>query len=593
MASVDALEKAIATWSKVNLAHLQSNLDAEAESISNQRDASDDSRRGLMAATKRYRQEWSEEVKKAVKPLMIKFQSETDALNKRAKKAEEAFYKVYAELSETPDPAPLLEAALQRQRHASELEVENDKLNKTVKEYHTEFAEIKNQEVTVKRLQEKLDEYEDQLDDTANTRVAERERELQRQFEEKERQLQEARVEVATQLGNAEQKVATLRDALDATQSDLFDMKAKYDEVTAAKDAELELLGADLERANQRADDLAKELAAERDRMAKSQLEPGAAGAVESEIDALSVANLEKELARKELEINQLIDNHRELQRDQVQMKNSFDTRISGYEAALQSNAEAMADLNKQLEACSDYDAVKSELEILKAVEFGNVPTDGTESLEAIMMRKNRGLEAENTDLKIRLSELTTRFESLETSTGTSVAKVMEQAALIERLESDLSVLQAKGVDAGATASELPPLGLDGDAAAQPGGAAASRTPGAGGGGGGDLGLGLGPARAGGAAVGGHRGYPGIPLGRDNGVGCRPACQHLGVGEWAGERFGPICLDCDVRLEVKSAHVWNNIQYLAVRILDKPPLAVDPAGGVAAATFVIILVTHL
>lgn len=59
-----------------------------------------------------------------------------------------------------PDPAPLLESALQRQRHAAELEVENEKLNKTVKEYHTEFANIKNQEVTVKRLQEQLEEYE-------------------------------------------------------------------------------------------------------------------------------------------------------------------------------------------------------------------------------------------------------------------------------------------------------------------------------------------------------------------------------------------------------------------------------------------------
>jgi hypothetical protein len=29
-----------------------------------------------------------------------------------------------------------------------------------VKEYHTEFAEIKNQEVTVKRLQEQLEDYE-------------------------------------------------------------------------------------------------------------------------------------------------------------------------------------------------------------------------------------------------------------------------------------------------------------------------------------------------------------------------------------------------------------------------------------------------
>eukprot|EP00038_Savillea_parva_P031551 m.87819 g.87819 ORF g.87819 m.87819 type:complete len:661 (+) comp9725_c0_seq1:131-2113(+) len=443
------LEKALATWAKVDLASLQATLDAEAEAISSRRDTSDDSRKALMAMTKQFRSEVGEDIRKAVKPLMMKFQAETDSLNKRAKKAEEAFYSVYAKMAEAPDPTPLLESALQRQRHAAELEVENEKLSKTVKEYHAEFAAIKNQEVTVKRLQEKLEEYEERMDDTTRAQVAERERQLQREFEEKERELQEARVQVATQLGDAEQKAATLRDALDATQSELFDMKAKYDEDVAAKDAELEMLSADLDRANQRVEAVQKELATERDRMASQQLEPGATGAVETEIEAMSVVSLEKELARKELEINQLIDNHRELQRDQVAMKQAFDSRIQGYDAAIQAGTEQVAALKKQLEAQSDYETIKSELDVLKSVEFGNVPTDGTETLEAIMMRKNRALEAENTDLKIRSAELTERLESLETSTGTSSAKVMQQAELIAQLEADLSVLQAQSGKSG------------------------------------------------------------------------------------------------------------------------------------------------
>lgn len=221
------------------------------------------------------------------------------------------------------------------------------------------------------------------------------------------------------------------------------------------------MLSADLERANQRIEATQKELATERDRMATQQLAPGASGGVENEIDAISVVNLEKELARKELEINQLIDNHRELQRDQVQMKHSFDTRISGYEAALQTNSEEIADLKKKLETYADYETLKSELEILKTVEFGNVPTDGTESLEAIIMRKNRALEAENTDLKIRSSELTAKLENLESSTDTSTAKVTEQARLIAQLENDLAVLQGQSVKTEASEAPAVPLGLD------------------------------------------------------------------------------------------------------------------------------------
>jgi gas vesicle protein len=55
-----------------------------------------------MTLTKQFRSDVGEEVKKAVKPLMMRFQAETDSLNKRAKKAEEAFYSIYALLSDAP-----------------------------------------------------------------------------------------------------------------------------------------------------------------------------------------------------------------------------------------------------------------------------------------------------------------------------------------------------------------------------------------------------------------------------------------------------------------------------------------------------------
>lgn len=163
---------------------------------------------------------------------MKRFQSETDALTKRAKAAESAFHTIYKTIANAPDPTPLLESALSSQKQTvaiRELEIENEKLQATIKEYRTDFADIKNQEVTIKRLQDKIDALESDIEATVSKRVAEKERQLKKDFAEQERELQEQQLEIATKLGEAEQTAATSRDALDTTQSELFDLKSKYD----------------------------------------------------------------------------------------------------------------------------------------------------------------------------------------------------------------------------------------------------------------------------------------------------------------------------------------------------------------------------
>ncbi|KAK3766809.1 hypothetical protein RRG08_056892 [Elysia crispata] len=67
------------------------------------------------------------------------------------------------------------------------------------------------------------------------TRAKEKERELQRAFADKERQLQETQLTVAKKLGEAEQKITSLHSALESAQSELFEVKSKYDEATSAK----------------------------------------------------------------------------------------------------------------------------------------------------------------------------------------------------------------------------------------------------------------------------------------------------------------------------------------------------------------------
>jgi hypothetical protein len=58
------------------------------------------------------------------------------------------FLKVYKKLADAPDPSPLLLQAAEHQRRIDALQafqIENEKLKKTLEEYHAEFAHVKNQ----------------------------------------------------------------------------------------------------------------------------------------------------------------------------------------------------------------------------------------------------------------------------------------------------------------------------------------------------------------------------------------------------------------------------------------------------------------
>lgn len=65
--------------------------------------------------------------------------------------------------------------------------------------------------------------------------LKERERQLERSFAEKEREIQDSNLNVARRLGEAERTIETLRSALSQAQSELFDVKSKYDERANAK----------------------------------------------------------------------------------------------------------------------------------------------------------------------------------------------------------------------------------------------------------------------------------------------------------------------------------------------------------------------
>ncbi|KAK6968413.1 homeobox protein cut-like isoform X1, partial [Biomphalaria glabrata] len=324
--------------------------------------------------------------------------------------------------------------------------------------------------VTIKQLKEKLKEHEERIEATAQSRAKEKERELQRVFAEKERSLQETQLSVAKKLGEAEQQITSLHAALESAQSELFEVKAKYDEATTAKSDEMEMVMADLDRANERAANAERQV--ERLRLQLSQVTEslslqaeGSKGHLsltsEQVMDNLKRSTQEMELAAKEKEIAQLVEDVQRLQASLNKLRESTSEQVERLEKELSSKNMAFRALEEKLRSQEDYEEVKRELRVLKSIEFANAYTGPEEgkTLEMLLLEKNKSLQTESTHLKVVNAGLTeSPTTSPSTITTTTTSSSIKWSALT-KLSSSIPSSSTTAAEASLTPSQ--PLALD------------------------------------------------------------------------------------------------------------------------------------
>ncbi|XP_069004290.1 cut-like homeobox 1b isoform X1 [Embiotoca jacksoni] len=404
-------------WKRFDLQQLQKELDATATQLANRQDESEQSRKKLIDLSREFKKNTPEDLRKQVAPLLKSFQGEIDALSKRSKEAEAAFLNVYKKIIDVPDPVPVLELAQQLQlklQRMHDIETENTKLRETLEDYNKEFAEVKNQEVTIKALKEKIREYEQSLKNQAENLAQEKELQLHNDYAEKERKLQESQDSMSSRLEETEHKAQSLQTALETTQAELFDLKTKYDEESTAKADEIEMVMTDLERANQRAEAAQREAESLREQLSLSnqsqQLGSPAMADPDTEQSAevASHSNLEAELRAKERETAQLVEDVQRLQASLTKLRETTSSQITQLEQQLSSKSAILKELEEKLQKQADYEEVKKELSILKAMEFGASDSvqDSSKSLEVLLLERNRSLQSESAALRIANTEL-------------------------------------------------------------------------------------------------------------------------------------------------------------------------------------------
>nr|XP_025045174.1 homeobox protein cut-like 2 [Pelodiscus sinensis] len=375
----------------LSLSMSQKELNSVASELAARQEESEHSHKHLIELSREFKKNVPEEIREMVAPVLKSFQAEVIALSKRSKEAETAFLSVYKQLIGAPDPVPVLEVEESLEERLQQLQCP-DPENPPLKELNRQRKKPPELLGTAEQRggtsPAGLAGLETAKFTSINSKALFTDTLLQRNEAEKQKGLQEAQITLAARLGEAEEKIKVLHAALKGTQTELLELRCKYDEEAASKADEVAMIMTNLEQANQRAEaaqreveDLREQLASVNTSIRLACCSPQGSSGDKVNYSLCSGPRLEATLVAKDREILRLLKDIQHLQNSLQELEESSANQIADLERQLMAKNEAIEKLEEKLQAQSDYEEIKTELSILKAMKLASANCSLSQSI--------------------------------------------------------------------------------------------------------------------------------------------------------------------------------------------------------------------
>lgn len=432
-------------WKDFDLEKERSGLDEQGLKIAENQETSQKNRRRLAENTRDFKKASSDDKLSLFNSLLKSYQEEVDNLTKRAKFGENAFLNIYQKLYEAPDPYPALASMADQDQKLSELETENRKMKLELEEYRVESAHLKNQQATIRRLEERNRQLEQQMEEKVREMVEMKQRSLAEDSQKTLEALKDRERALQDQLRQATESVKNMQKLHESAQSQLFELRTQSEEDRTAKEAEVSLLMDEVERAQSRLVSLEREKGDLRSQLQTTNEDTS------NNSDYMDPSDiLESSLIAKEKIISELNAELRNVESTLSSEKEMHVNELKKLTALLSEKETAITELKKELQerpTARLVDDLKKKVQILQAVGYNSIEaedwelaTNGEEmsKLEALLLDKNRKMEHELTQLKVKISEKSSLLEEAEKKIAELTSKVEEQQKLILKLEDDI-----------------------------------------------------------------------------------------------------------------------------------------------------------
>eukprot|EP01026_Neomeris_dumetosa_P068501 TRINITY_DN670_c0_g2_i2.p1 TRINITY_DN670_c0_g2~~TRINITY_DN670_c0_g2_i2.p1 ORF type:complete len:683 (-),score=134.99 TRINITY_DN670_c0_g2_i2:879-2882(-) len=444
-------------WKEFNLESRRGQLDEVGLKIAQHQESSQQSRRQLAEATKELKRTQAGQISSQVSSLLKKYQEEIDRLSRRSRHSETAYLELYKSLYEAPDPAPALLQSLQSATSLTDLEATCRKQAQELAEFRAESKHIKNQDLTIRKLEEKVKQLMDE--------IAERDDHLETAKQEAEQkavsdQLQEAESKISSlksELQKEYQDRLTVEGRLQKSQNQLFALQAKNEELQAGEESAIDMTLVELDRLQKQVMELENEK-----RLLQQKLASYGDGTYEALKTRYMAAQTEVVALKEELSIQRKLANryrqeNEVLEQDVRERDSTWEGRVEALRQALkaqESHSEQlelelgsrptqkqMDDLRKQLQAMQ---SVMVNLNMLDESNPEN-KEGGMASLEVMLASRNRALEHQVTVQKLEVVELRNQIDSVTSELSELKGELEGKTELVKQLEEDLVAAENVG----------------------------------------------------------------------------------------------------------------------------------------------------
>ncbi|EKD21109.1 uncharacterized protein L3040_000854 [Drepanopeziza brunnea f. sp. 'multigermtubi'] len=445
-------QKAISAWRNINLTTMIPSLDNTASEIVQYQRDSTVQRKDLAQKTKEFRKLDDSAKLGEVKGLLKAYQIFIDLLTNHSKSTNSAFLQVYSSLSEAPDPYPLLEASvdslLLSEDTLPKVTLENENLQKSVSKLTSQLEDTESRLETERTLRKSLEEGLETKVKEVETSWAAVLEEKKDNWEAKEKLLEE-KIENQDRLLNEIKASYEVTQRLGQSETESADGRGN---VTSA---ELEMVHSDLERTSVRLAEVEARNEQLRIELAQSasQVPSQPASNPEDDPSFMRMRSENSSLLRK-------LDAAR-VERDS--RKRELDGKLRSLEREIGMLKEERDTLVAKVKKWSDYEDVKQELEVLKSIEFStgddddadlgdsapNALQSGVENgsgakgkgdtLEQLLLARNKKLSDELTVLRVSHQDLQARLQSMQEDSSKTNSELERAQQLVSTLENDLA----------------------------------------------------------------------------------------------------------------------------------------------------------
>ncbi|WVW86102.1 hypothetical protein I302_108141 [Kwoniella bestiolae CBS 10118] len=455
---------ALTTWKEINLSELQKSLDSTAlELVENQKENLV-GRKKLAEQTREFKKLPDDAEKfNAIKVLLKAYQGEIDSLTRRSKVSETSFLNVYKLLADAPDPYPLLDAAVDQTVKIAEarvLESELSRLREENGELKKGLNEYKDAEEKRKKAENKVEQIEEKMEELIQERVNQKENELNAEYDERMRNYEEREKDLQRQVETVRNQLRDMHSSNESTQAKLMDASQRQEQDVAARLAELDMVAADLSRANERVATVER-----RNELLRSEIESVRSGSQQAE----KVKALESQIEEHEAEASRLLRALDQIKEQKSESEKAAKKKEDELAKEVASQGTEIQNLKNKVKQYGDYDEIKRELGIMKYVEFSGADSDAEDeddyedsslklpdpnasvankslnrSLENLLVSKNRRLLEDLTKLRVSYEELNSEHSKTDEIIENLQVDLNKQLSLVEKLENDLMNINNK-----------------------------------------------------------------------------------------------------------------------------------------------------